>query len=589
WNGALLFQGGLTELWKSDGTAAGTSAVKNLFPGISGTLPGEFASVGDTVFFRAGAGTQSESLWKTDGTPAGTQVLSHAQYLHFFGSFGPRNLTALGGNILFIGSWSGEFAGDFMKSDGSPEGTTLVVPASASWPYPYTVQSIVSTGTMVFLQADLGEQLWKSDGTEAGTALLGTVLSPRLALEDLSAVRNGVLFFAGKTPENGEELWRSDGTVAGTHLLTEIVPGPGSKPLGPFAVADATLYFAAGGRELWKNNGTATSLVRALPGGNPAAIHSLTPRGEKVYFTYDDGVHGRELWVSDGTEAGTLMVEDILPGPGSSHPRQLRAEGSILLFSATDGVHGAEPWRSDGTALGTRMLQDIAPGALPSSPVQFTSSGPNIYFAANDGTTGFELWAFPRPALLATFADVPASYWAWYPIEELAARGITKGCSTDRFCPELLVSRAETAVFLLRAIHGAGYVPPAGTGTRFTDVPASFWAVDWIERFAAAGITSGCGTNLFCPVAPVSRAELAVFLLRSKHGGTYQPPAATGTRFTDVPASYWAAAWIEQLANEGITTGCAPNQFCPDRAVTRAEMAVLMVKTFFPQPPPPAP
>ncbi|HSG39813.1 MAG TPA: S-layer homology domain-containing protein, partial [Thermoanaerobaculia bacterium] len=218
----------------------------------------------------------------------------------------------------------------------------------------------------------------------------------------------------------------------------------------------------------------------------------------------------------------------------------------------------------------------------------FTASGPNIYFAANDGTTGFELWAFPRPALLATFADVPANYWAWYPIEKLAATGITNGCAPDRFCPELLVSRAETAVFLLRAVHGEAYVPPAGTGTRFTDVPASFWAVDWIERFAAEGITSGCGTNLFCPVAPVSRAELAVFLLRSKHGGTYQPPAATGTRFTDVPASYWAAAWIEQLANEGITTGCAANQFCPDRPVTRAEMAALLVRTFFPQPPPPA-
>jgi ELWxxDGT repeat protein len=219
-------------------------------------------------------------------------------------------------------------------------------------------------------------------------------------LRTVSGVRDGVLVFAGTTPEHGEELWRSDGTEAGTRLLAEIVPGPASRPLGPFAAAGPAVFFAAGPDELWKNDAAGTALVRKLPSGDPAfGIRSLTPLGSKVYFTYHDHARGHELWVSDGTAAGTRIVKDVLPGPGSSHPRELHAEGSVLLFSASDGVHGFEPWRSDGTRRGTRMLQDIARGALSSNPVEFTASGPNVYFSANDGTRGFELWAIPKTRL----------------------------------------------------------------------------------------------------------------------------------------------------------------------------------------------
>jgi len=399
-------------------------------------------------------------------------------------------------------------------------------------------------------------------------------------LKDSSAARGGVLYFSGFSAGSGEELWRSDGTVAGTYLLAETVAGPGSQPLGPFATAGAAVFFAAGGDELWKNDAAGTALVRALPGAPSVGIRSLTPLGSKVYFSYDDGVAGRELWVSDGTAAGTRMVEDLNPGPGSSHPRELQAVGAILLFSASDGVHGFEPWRSNGTALGTRLLHDIAPGALPSSPTELTASGSNVYFAANDGTNGFELWALPSQALLSTFVDVPASHWAWSFVEALAARGATGGCGGDSYCPDHLLSRAEMAVFLLAAKNGPGYTPPPATGTRFADVPAGHWAGAWIEQLAALGITGGCGGGSFCPGAPLSRAEMAVFLLLGEHGTGYTPPPATGTRFTDVPAGYWAGAWIEQLAAEGITGGCGPGLFCPGRTVTRAEMAVFLTVTF---------
>ena len=118
----------------------------------------------------------------------------------------------------------------------------------------------------------------------------------------------------------------------------------------------------------------------------------------------------------------------------------------------------------------------------------------------------------------------------------------------------------------------------------FADVPPGqvFWP--WIEALVEAGITGGCGTNppAYCPDESVSRAQMAVFLLRGAHGGGYEPPGATGTTFTDVPASDPLAAWIEQLAREAITGGCStsPAQYCPDDRVTRGQMAVFLVRAF---------
>ena len=184
-----------------------------------------------------------------------------------------------------------------------------------------------------------------------------------------------------------------------------------------------------------------------------------------------------------------------------------------------------------------------------------------------------------------TFADIAPDFWAWANIESLYTYGITTGCAANplRYCPGSTVTRAEMAVFLTRATRGLGFVAPQPTGV-FADVDSSFWAAPQIEQFYADGITTGCAANplRFCPSDNVTRAEMAVFLLRAKHGGSYTPPPATGTLFADVPGSYWAASWIEQLYSEGITTGCDsnPRRFCPDNTVTRDQMAAFLTRTF---------
>jgi hypothetical protein len=149
------------------------------------------------------------------------------------------------------------------------------------------------------------------------------------------------------------------------------------------------------------------------------------------------------------------------------------------------------------------------------------------------------------------------------------------------YCPNSSVTRAQMAVFLLRGNHyGTAYSPAPANGTVFGDVPLGSTVASWIEQLSADGVTAGCGGGNYCPNSPVTRAQMAVFLLRAKYGKTYSPPAASGTTFSDVPLGSFAAAWIEQLAREGISTGCGGDNYCPDSQVTRAQMAVFLVRAF---------
>jgi hypothetical protein len=224
-------------------------------------------------------------------------------------------------------------------------------------------------------------------------------------------------------------------------------------------------------------------------------------------------------------------------------------------------------------------------------------SGSAVYLTTIGGTgvgatpspspsPGPSLSPSPSPAPpVTTFGDVPTTYWAYTQIEQFAARGITTGCDTGRYCPERGVTRAEMAVFLDRTL-GQGELKD-GRQT-FADVPPTYWAYGWIERFYTLGVTTGCGANaagqrIYCPDRGVTRAEMAAFLERAK--GDLTPPTPAAQRFADVPPSHPQYAFIEALYNRGVTTGCGANAqgqliYCPERGVNRAEIAVFIIRAF---------
>jgi hypothetical protein len=284
------------------------------------------------------------------------------------------------------------------------------------------------------------------------------------------------------------------------------------------------------------------------------------------------------IWDSSAATIATTVFPMWDDDPAYPFPR-LITKNSIARYARS---------YNDGFLIQIAIPANAATGLVPQNGERL---GINITY--NDIARQGELWAetFERDdfayVTLGTpniFADVPSSYWAWNFVERLYEAGITGGCGVNPliYCPEGIVTRAQMAVFLERGIHGAAYNPPAvGNTTGFVDVSTGYWAAAWIKQLAADGITGGCGANLYCPESPVTRAQMAVFLLRSKHGANYNPPAvASNSGFSDVPPTHWAAAWIKQLVAEGITSGCGTGTYCPEAPVTRAQMAVFLVRTF---------
>jgi hypothetical protein len=182
--------------------------------------------------------------------------------------------------------------------------------------------------------------------------------------------------------------------------------------------------------------------------------------------------------------------------------------------------------------------------------------------------------------LSVEFDDVPLDNPFHNDILTIATAGITSGCTLTSYCPANDVSRAEMAVFLLKSKYGADHVPPPPVQI-FPDVPNDAFAAAWVDELATLNITTGCGGGLYCPDRPVSRAEMAVFLLKTLLGSGYVPPTPVGI-FADVPLDSFAVDWIEDIYNRGITAGCATNplRYCPDADVPREQMATFLVRTF---------
>lgn len=316
--------------------------IKDIDPGSANgqltTQDSQFTQLGDQVYFRADTVNHGIELWVTDGSTAGTRLVRDVE----FGTsdalgIGDGMLTAIDDNLLFRASTSAN-GSELWRSDGSSNGTQIVrdVGLSSSDTSPQALTHFngkiyyLSTGISDFAIQDEG--LWVSDGTFGGTQLVRDThqFNRNTGASERMAVVNNRLIFRADGETSRQEPWVSDGTSSNTHLLKDIAPGSANSQADGF-----------------------------------------TTIGNKVYFFANDGEHGMELWVTDGTSINTFMVKDIHPGPVSgvqgnnftfTSKHFLEIDGSAV-FLADDGVHGQELWISDGTNAGTRMIRDIAIGS----------------------------------------------------------------------------------------------------------------------------------------------------------------------------------------------------------------------------------
>lgn len=378
------------ELWRTDGTGPGTSLVADLRPGPAGSDPTGLTAVGGVLYFAANDGTHGAELWKSDGTAQGTMIVRDIVP----GSLGssPESLVLAGGRLFFTAT-TPESGNELWMSDGSADGTVLVKdihPGAFGSAVPY----LVSQGSLVYFTAFdgvSGQEPWRSDGTAAGTFRLADLGPGDQSGSPWGYVAAGPYVFFTAAAGSSPGVYRTDGTIGGTLRLA-----PPGLPVASGGKVFFTSWSAASGEELWVSDGTpaGTRLVADIrPGPESALVNGITPLGTGVVFSANDGATGNEPWFSDGSAAGTTRLADIhgddLVTVG---PAQFTSLGAEALFIAQSAVHGPSLWATDGSQAGTRLVKDFVPGPEGALVEVVGKAGLFVYLRADDGVHGRELW-----------------------------------------------------------------------------------------------------------------------------------------------------------------------------------------------------
>ncbi len=365
------------ELWRSDGTVAGTTLMADSTPGFSSGMSGLPIVAGSTVFYPGGRSGPDFGIWSSDGTTAGT--------VPFIRGVNMRNAVPVSGGFYFSGFDGNPTGEELWFSDATVSGTHQVRDIARTVNSGSPTQFASWNNILFFDAADAaGRELWTTDGSSA-TRLADINPSGDSQPRSFAAGPDG-LYFSANDGASGHELWKSDGTAAGTVRVADINTGPnGSFPYG-MTRAGSELFFAAftdaTGRELWKTDGTeaGTMLVRDIEAGADGSdVDQLMAFDGNVYFLANTSAAGKELYRSDGTTAGTIALTD-LNGAADGASDVLGVFDQHLYFAALNAAGNVQMWRTDGTVGGTEMFLDMDPGSF------FLPLGDRLLFTADDRT-----------------------------------------------------------------------------------------------------------------------------------------------------------------------------------------------------------
>ena len=283
-------------------------------------------------------------------TTVKSQYVQKITSINYYGFNGlnPSNLTVFNGKLYFFGTDNTQYVDKLMyTSDGTAEGIAVVKQIDSMIQYPSLYHLTILNNQLVFNNA---HQLWKSDGTSAGTSAIINIKigSPKFV------ILNNKIYFAGDITNSNpivDQLWQSDGTAAGT------------------------------------------TLVKTINSSGPAHIDNLFVSGGKIYFRATDGVNQEQLWISDGTSAGTMMLKRLNP-TGESYPGNFIDYNGKVYFSGDDGVSGVQLWVTDGTTAGTLEITNINPsGAVGFNPGQFILFNSRLFFGGYNQNAFYQLWS----------------------------------------------------------------------------------------------------------------------------------------------------------------------------------------------------
>ncbi len=394
-DGTLRFvsiENGVYRLWLSDGTEAGTQPLKTLALGEMGIGGNGVVLDSGLAVIPMGVETQGMELWTSDGTEAGTVAMT--TQLPMTQGANP-SLFIQAGNLQFFTANDGDHGRELWVTDGTTEGTHLVkdvMPGAANaFGNRFTDMEAAAVGnTLYFVASDgvHGRELWKTDGTEAGTSMVKDIWEgagdavPSLGLRSQLLNLNGALLFSARDRDGHGVLWRTDGTEAGTGMLSNQIAAEWMHVVGNEVYFQGVASSEGGEQGLYRTDGTPEGTIYVSAGIDMVASYLADLNGI-VFFRNG---YGGELWKSDGTAAGTVLVKDVNPGEAESLPLNPTAYQNAIYFLAK-GPDGHGLWKTDGTEVGTVIVKLLPPQADNRPPDSLQVGEGSLYFYYD-----FKLW-----------------------------------------------------------------------------------------------------------------------------------------------------------------------------------------------------